>query len=221
MTEELLQDKSNEGILILTLNRPEKRNALSISLLEALHTAITTATQRILILKGNGPSFCAGLDLDEIADPSKKKQATETIAKVFLALQHSPLISIAVIHGPAVAGGAGLLCACDFALASPESHFAFPEVDHGIVPALVSALLVHQLPPKALHELLLLAEKFTAEKALSLGLINQITDDPHQDALTLANKLLAKPEKALQQTKKLLQDLNPITFNRALSYHKE
>lgn len=223
MTEELIQDTSHEGILILTLNRPDKRNALSLSLLDALLTAITTATQRILILEGNGPIFSAGLDLTEIKDPTKKKMATEAISKLFLALHNSPLITISALNGPALAGGAGLLLASDFALATPNTYFSFPEIDRGIVPALVSVLLIHQLPKKNLHQALLLAEKIPAKMALALGLINQITNDPFQEALDLAHKLLAKPPHALQQTKKLLRELSSqdfaALFKQAITYH--
>src|SRR4051794_32637318 len=133
----VLSESAGPGIIRLTLNRPAKRNALSIALLEALLAALTAAekdsAQRVLILTGAGPGFCAGLDLAEAADPDRAHRSAELIGEMLRRISESRLVTIAVVCGAAIAGGAGLMSACDFALAGETAQIGYPETRRGLV----------------------------------------------------------------------------------------
>jgi methylglutaconyl-CoA hydratase len=211
----LLIDKVDEHIIKLTLNRPDKRNALNIELLQALQEQLMQIKDnpsiRVVILKGAGPCFCAGLDLQEATHHEAIERSSTLLSAVFYALYTCRCITIAAVHGAVIAGGGGLMCACDYALAAAGTQFAFPEVKRGLVPAFVSTLLHRQLHPKAIRELLLFGDSVSCERALALGLINRIES---ADALDEATLRLAKQGNevscaAVQATKKLLQDLEP------------
>src|SRR4051812_21824611 len=149
MSDLVLIDNSDPAITILTLNRPDKRNALSIELIEQLTAAVAQASsdrnRRTIIIRANGPSFCAGLDLAEASDATKSHASATALCKMYQALSTSPLITIASAHGVAMGGGAGLLSACDFVVGSPDLKIAYPEVHRGLVAALVTTLLQRQL----------------------------------------------------------------------------
>lgn len=218
------------GVAAIVLNRPEKRNALNIALLEDLFNTITDLNAdpsiRVVILKSNGPLFCTGLDLSEAADPSKSKYSGELLKMTFAALYNSKHITIAAVQGAALAGGAGLMCACDFALAAEGTTFGFPEAQRGLVPALVLALLSRQMEQRKVKELVLLGETIETDKALALGLIhrtvpaNQLIDEAH----AMAKQVLKGAPEALTETKKLIQTLYPSDFeqdlNTALKVHE-
>lgn len=178
----ILIDYPSPGITSITLNRPEKRNALNQELLNQLIINIEKIHQdsssRVIILRGEGKAFCAGMDLKEANDPTKNRQTIERIAEALRLLCTSPLITIAEIHGACLAGGIALATACDLTIASEETTFGFPEVKRGIVPAMVLSLLRHQIPERHLRELLLLGNNFDAWHAHRIGLINKIC--PHE-----------------------------------------
>src|SRR6476660_5045200 len=120
----VLIDSSDPAITIVTLNRPDKRNAMSVELIERLREAVETATRdlarRVLIIRGAGPTFCAGLDLKEASDPNVSHRSAEALAAVYQSVCATPLVTIAAAHGVAVGGGAGLVAACDFAVVSDD-----------------------------------------------------------------------------------------------------
>ncbi len=123
MSETLVKTEAvREAITVLTLNRPDKRNALNIALMDTLCDALEKlnrdASTRVVILQGAGPVFCAGLDLREAQDVSKAHESAELVAKLLLTVRQSTAVTIAAVHGAAIAGGAGLMSACDFAVAS-------------------------------------------------------------------------------------------------------
>lgn len=226
----VLVERDGQGVATLTLNRPEKRNALSISLMEQLCQAvdetIAASSQRVIILKGEGPVFCAGLDLEEAQNPSCGDTSAHLISRMLRSLYSSPIVTIAMIHGAAIAGGAGLMSACDYVIAAAGTMIGYPEVRLGLVAAQVMPFIRRQLREREARELLLFGELIDAERAQSLGMINRVA--PKEDCLQVAKQyaalaLKAAPQ-ATAQTKKLLNDLYPADFSKdldkALSCHQ-
>lgn len=223
-------EKIAPSIYSVTLNRPNKRNALNIPLLDELCHTIDTLnkdpTVRVILINGAGPVFCAGLDLAEAADPSKSTRSAELIANLFSIVHNSPHVTIAAVHGAAVAGGAGLMCACDLVVASDDTKFGFPETQKGLVAAQVLTFLSRQLRDRDIRELLILGELINSEKALSIGLINRVVPIPSllHEAITMAQKALLGAPRATTLTKELIADLYPSEFDEdlreALSHHE-
>lgn len=210
----------HEGkITHITLNRPEKRNALSIALLEQLCKAIKDtihmSNQRAIVLSGKGPVFCSGMDLEEASHPENLNPLTNLIAKALTSLYSAPLITVAAVNGAAIAGGAGLMSACDMVVAATDAKIGYPEIRHGLVAAQVSTLLVRQVPWRTVRELLLLGEIFDSKRALEIGLINRIV--PPQEllntALAMAVYAAQYAPEATAETKRLLSALEPHSFN--------
>src|SRR2546421_9062229 len=173
----VLVEKQTPQIPLLTLNRPERRNALTVELMAELTAAIENANadpqQRILILRGAGKAFCTGLDLEEAVKMDPQVTA-ENVARMLLAVAETRLVTIAMVHGAAIAGGAGLMSACDFALAAERTRFGYPEVRRGLVAGLVMTFVRRQLRERDLREVLLASELFDAEHAREIGLINRV-----------------------------------------------
>jgi methylglutaconyl-CoA hydratase len=225
----VLVDSSDAAITIVTLNRPDKRNALSIELIDALRAAIDGATsdlgRRVIIIRGEGPTFCAGLDLKEASDPEKAHASAEALCKMYQTLCATPLVTIAAAHGVAVGGGAGLIAACDFAIAAEDLRLGYPEVHRGLTAALVTTLLRRQLNDRQVRELVLLGQPVDATNALELGLVNRLV--PAARLMDSARELAAEACRgapgAIARSKKLLDDLahRPIALEleRALAYH--
>lgn len=218
----VLIDKSNPKIAILTLNRKEKCNALNLHLLKFLALAIEEINldpqKKALIIKGEGLSFCSGLDLKEAADITTAEESNKLLARVLTAIYKSPLVTIAAVHGSAIAGGAGIMSACDFVIAAEKTLFGYPEVKRGLVAAQVMVLLKKQLMMRHIRELLLLGELIDANYALSIGLINKIVNSENllQEAMEIAKITLKCNSKAISKTKELLDDLTG-NFTKDLS----
>src|SRR6202011_3300134 len=173
----VLVEKQTPQITVLTLNRPERRNALTIELMSELAAAIENANadakQRVLILRGAGKAFCTGLDLQEAVKVEPHLTA-ETVARTLFALAETRLVTIATVHGAAVAGGAGIMSACDFVIAAERTKIGYPEVRRGLVAGLVMTFLRRQLRERDLRELLLASELIDAERAREIGLVNRV-----------------------------------------------
>ena len=228
----VLVESNGPEITVVTLNRPDKRNALCIELLEQLLAAVAATErdpkQRILILRGAGPAFCSGLDLTEAADTDRAHRSAELIAQSLLALSETRLVTIASVHGAAVAGGAGLMSACDLAVAATGTRIGYPEPRRGLVAGLVMTFLRRQLRERDAREILLTGELFSAERALEIGLVNRLAataDAAFAEASTLAQSVLNGGPAAVAATKKLLAELwhRPLKadLDRALSSHME
>ncbi|CAN5562847.1 enoyl-CoA hydratase family protein [soil metagenome] len=217
---------------LITLNRPERRNALTIELMNELVAAVTRAnadaSRRAIILRGAGEGFCAGLDLKQAQETDRHEESARSVANMLKTVHTSKLVTIAAVHGHAMAGGAGLVAACDLAVASAGTKFGYPEVRRGLVPALVSTLLRHQVGDRRLRELFLAAEPITAERALEFGLINRVVaagaDAALNGALELANSVAQGAPGALANTKQLLADLRSSSIEhdlqKALEFHE-
>lgn len=225
----LLIHHTDPRIISLTLNRPDKRNALSIALIESLRDAILSAPKdpalRVLVLRGAGPSFCAGLDLTEAAQPGCHDRSATALASMYEALGNCPLVTIAAPHGAAMGGGAGLLAACDFVIAADNLRLSYPEVRRGLVAALVTCLLRRQLSDRAVRNLILLAKTLDAHQALAAGLLTSVVApaDLDQAILNLAADAIQGAPGAIARTKRLLDELSarPLhdDLQRALSHH--
>ncbi len=224
----LIEHDHAAGALTLTLNRPQKRNALNLPLLGALRDAVlaapATAGIRAVVLRGAGPAFCSGLDLADTA--GVPHEAAEAVKEALLALANCPLPTIAAVHGHAVAGGAGLVAACDFALMSEAAKIGYPEVKRGLVAALVSVFLRRQLRERDLRELLLAGELISAARGADIGLVNRAVPAASLDAevqALLAGLSAGGPE-ALGATKHLLLAFSPRSLEddcaRALDAHR-
>src|SRR5580765_7654051 len=174
----VLVEKDSPQISVVTLNRPERRNALTIELLTELCAAINVASeqpeQRVLILRGAGAAFCTGLDLKDAADQTKAHATAEMVANTLVAISQTRLVTIAAVHGAAVAGGAGIMSACDFVVAAERTKIGYPEVRRGLVAGLVMTFLRRQVGERNLRELLLASELFEAERAREIGLVNRV-----------------------------------------------
>lgn len=216
---------------ILTLNRPDQRNALTIALMKSLGHEIARLERdpncRIIILCGSDPVFCAGLDLKEALETKVALESSKWVAHTFDAISKSPLVFIAAVQGAAVAGGAGLMASCDFAVASTELTIRFPEARRGLVPALVASRLRDRLRDSELRELFLLAEPIDANRALSLGLVQKVVprDKVLEEALQLAELVLKSAPQAVRQTKRLLWEIRHRTSSEAaklaLQFHHD
>jgi methylglutaconyl-CoA hydratase len=209
----ILAETSN-GIRTLTLNRPDKRNALTPEVIEELTLALHEAEHcdcGVVILTGAGPAFCSGLDLDHLAtisarSPEENRRDSENVAKVLRALYDFPKPVIAAVNGPAIAGGMGLATIPDFTLAVPEAKFGYTEVRIGFVPAIVASFLLRQVGEKHTRDLLLTGRLIKAQEALDLGLVTQIVtaDQLMCTARALAQSLLQNSPQAMQSVKRLL-----------------
>src|SRR5881394_4378909 len=174
----VLVEKKTPQITVITLNRPERRNALSIQLLTELIASIKLASdetrERILILRGAGAAFCTGLDLKEAQDQTKAHATADLVAHVLGALSEARPVTIAAVHGAAVAGGAGIMSACEYVVAAERTKIGYPEVRRGLVAGLVMTFLRRQLRERDLREVLLASELFEAERAREIGLVNRV-----------------------------------------------
>jgi methylglutaconyl-CoA hydratase len=211
----LVRVEDDGGVRTITLNRPEKRNALTPELQDELIAAIEGAENlgaRVVVIAGEGEAFCAGLDLGvlrETAGRSAEELRAEAMrtARMFRAVWECDLPTIAVVQGPAIAGGTGLATMCDFTLAAPEARFGYTEVRIGFVPALVSAYLTLQVGAKVARGLLLSARIFDAEEAQRLGLVTEVVSAEalRARAAELAAELMRNSPEGMRAAKRLLR----------------
>src|SRR6267378_4326279 len=209
----VLVEKQSPQITVVTLNRPERRNSLTIELLNELIAAIKVASdqpnERVLILRGAGAAFCTGLDLKEAADQTKAHSTAEMVAKTLVTLAETRLVTIAAVHGAAVAGGAGIMSACDFVVAAQKTKIGYPEVRRGLVAGLVMTFLRRQVGERNMRELVLGGELIDAERAREIGLVNRVAapDQLMAEAQKFADSVLQGAPNALVQTKRLIREL--------------
>ncbi|MFZ3265327.1 MAG: enoyl-CoA hydratase-related protein [Terriglobales bacterium] len=211
-----LQLTIEEKIAVLTLNRPEKRNAISYELIADLVRAleeVKISAARVLILTGAGKAFCSGMDLDNLKSligrtPEQSLEDSRTMVGLFRSLYQFSKPTIAAVNGPAIAGGTGLALLCDFTLAVPEAKFGYTEVRIGFVPAIVSTFLLRQVGEKIARDLLLTGRIFDAEEALRIGLLTRIVPPEKlmEQARELAGQLMENSPVSLAYTKRLLTD---------------
>jgi Enoyl-CoA hydratase/carnithine racemase len=228
----VLTEKHSPHITIVTLNRPERRNALSIQLLTELIAAIKLASdqphERIIVLRGAGAAFCTGLDLKEAQNQTKAHATADLVAHLLGALSEARPVTIAAVHGAAVAGGAGIMSACDFVVAAEGTKIGYPETRRGLVAGLVLTFLRRQLRERDIRELLLGGELIDAKRALAMGLVNRVVarDAVLTEALKFADSVFARrTERAILQTKRMIEELGSTSVKHdlelALKHHMQ
>jgi methylglutaconyl-CoA hydratase len=215
------------GIARITLNRPEKRNALNPELIETLSESLARSALdenvRVVLLSGAGPDFCSGADLaglDQSADAGVMDHlhAAKALADVFVKMRRHPRPIVAAVRGRALAGGCGLATACDLILSSATAQFGYPEVKIGFVPAMVMAILRRSVNEKRAFELTTAGQIITASEAQTIGLINHVYADEDFDARVNAYvaALVSQSASAVALTKKLLYHMDGMPFEAAL-----
>jgi methylglutaconyl-CoA hydratase len=209
----VLIEKQSPQITVVTLNRPERRNSLTIELLNELIAAIKVASdqpnERVMILRGAGAAFCTGLDLKAAADEKNAHATAEMVAQTLITLAETRLVTIAAVHGAAVAGGAGIMSACDFVVAAEKTKIGYPEVRRGLVAGLVMTFLRRQVGERNMRELVLGAELIDADRAREIGLVNRVVarDEVMNEAQKFADSVLQGAPNAIAQTKRLIEEL--------------
>ncbi len=214
MTFETLLLEIEDRLAVITLNRPEKRNAISFRLVDDLIAAldeIEKSAAQIVILTAAGKAFCAGMDLDELKSMAGKTheenvEDSARMARLFRRIYEFPKPTIAAVNGAAIAGGTGLATMCDFTLAVLEAKFGYTEVRIGFVPAIVSSILVWQVGHKIARDLLLSGRLFDATEAYRLGLVNEIvaSENLMARASELAAQLMENSPSSMTATKRLI-----------------
>jgi len=212
-----------DGVMVVSLDRADKRNALSRDMIGRLAEAVAEAELngevRVVALRGNGPDFCAGADLAELlasVDQSVEENERDALGlgEVFLAMRRLPKIVVAMVHGRALAGGAGLATAADLVVSTRSARFGYPEVERGFVPAMVMTLLRRSVGEKRAFDLLGTGRVVTADEALAMGLISRVIDDAafDQECARLLADLASRAPTAAALTKQLFTDLDGRSF---------
>lgn len=215
------------GVMTLTLNRPEKKNAIDIQMIGELKAAIgradLDAEVKVLALKGAGKDFCAGLDLNELLEsadltPAQNEARAWDLGEIFVMLRRLPKVTVAVVQGRCLAGGCGLATACDLVLASSAAQFGYPEINRGFVPAMVTTMLRRLVGEKVAFDLAATGRVMDAAEAQRLGLISRVLDAPVFDAE--AAKALAQTASlsttALALTKQQFYQLDGMGFEEGI-----
>ncbi len=228
---ELIAEQT-DSIAILTLNRPEKRNALNDALIKALKVALVEIDEsneiRAVVIKGAGKDFCSGADLSSLqkiaeSDILENLEDAESLMELFALMRKVKIPIIAAVHGRALAGGCGLATACDIVLASEGARFGYPEVKIGFVPAMVMAILRRNLPEKKSFELITQGFDFSANEALEMGLVNKVFVEDGFDTVVeeYVNTYKKVSRSAVILSKKLLYQMDGLNFESALSLGSE
>jgi methylglutaconyl-CoA hydratase len=232
MNDLVLSERKNRRAII-TLNRPEKRNALNgemvTHLLKRLHEAEEDPEVKVVILKANGPAFCSGADLEYLQQLQKNTYAENVedsmhLKSLFYRIYTLKKPVIAQVHGHAIAGGCGLATVCDFVYTVPEAKFGYTEVRIGFVPALVMVFLLRKIGEAQARRLLLTGELFGGEEACSLGLVNAcVTSEDLENAVeNLAETLITKNSgQSMALVKEMLAKAPSLELEDALDYAAE
>ena len=218
---------TNDGLRTLTLNRPEKRNALNSELIAALTDAVRAVESdgevRVVVIRGEGKDFCSGADLEELRKISgysyeENLYDARKLVDLFTAIRTCPVPVIAAVHGRALAGGCGLATACDIVLASETARFGYPEVKIGFVPAIVMAILRRNISEKRAFELVTRGFDFSAEEAKQMGLVNQIFPDAEFNGKVdeFAGEYSKVSASAVRLSKQLLYQMDGKNFFEAV-----
>jgi len=228
MSSERVVADLNGGVLTLTLNRPEKRNALDSlmvnQLQEQLDRANVDSDVRLVVIRGNGKDFCAGADLAELlesADKSADENAAnaQRLGDVFIAMRRLPKSVVAVVQGRALAGGCGLATACDVVLAHSAASFGYPEVKRGFVPAMVIAILLRAVGEKVAYDLVGTGHILSAEEALQFGLVSRVIPADGFDSSVgdIVSDMAAASPSAIALIKRQLYEVEGRSFEDAIA----
>jgi methylglutaconyl-CoA hydratase len=217
----------DQSIARITLNRPDKRNALNDELVsefkDALRTAARDATVRVVLVTGAGKDFCSGADLASLqrisqAGVEESMASARVMGELFVEMRRYPRPIIAAVRGRALAGGCGLATACDIILAAESAQFGYPEVNIGFIPAMVMAILRRSVSEKRAFELITRGEIISAKSALEAGMINRaFADDEFESSVEgYVAQMAAKSASAVSLAKSLLYHMDGMTFETAI-----
>jgi methylglutaconyl-CoA hydratase len=216
-----------DGIARITLNRPDKRNALDGEMVAELKTAFRASAAddscRVVLLTGAGTDFCSGADLSNLEKTAQNSVLdnmadARSTADLFLMMRNHPRPVIVAVQGRALAGGCGVATACDIILAAQSAQFGYPEVNIGFVPAMVMAILRRSVSEKAAFELVVTGETISASRAHDLGLVHRVFGDEQfvAEVEAYVAKLAAKSASAIMLSKRLLYNMDSMSFEAAL-----
>jgi methylglutaconyl-CoA hydratase len=216
-----------EGVAQITLNRPEKRNALDGEMVGELKAAFGASAAddacRVVLLVGAGTDFCSGADLANLEKTAQNSVLdnmadAHSTADLFLMMRNHPRPVVAAVQGRALAGGCGIATACDIILASQSAQFGYPEVNIGFVPAMVMAILRRSVSEKAAFELVVTGETVSAKRAHEMGLVHRVFADEQfaSEVEAYVRKLAAKSASAVMLSKRLLYNMDSMSFEAAL-----
>jgi methylglutaconyl-CoA hydratase len=214
------------GVARITLNRPEKRNAITGEMMSALREAFERAagdsTVRVLLIRGAGKDFCAGLDLSEVLKSAEDADAALASARklgdLYIAMRRHPKPIVAAVQGRALGGGAGIATASDLIIAAESAQLGYPEVNLGFIPAIVATMLRRAVNERQAMELALTGEPIRAARAYAVGLINRVVADAEFDAEVerYVSMLAEKSASAMSLSKKLLCETDAMSFEASI-----
>lgn len=223
MSEGPVLEHLADGVLTVTLNRPDKRNALDGATVAGLHAALERAELeadvRVVALRGAGKDFCAGADLAELLDSADRsmdenRANAQRLGDVFVGMRELPKPVVAVVHGRALAGGCGLATACDLVLARADAQFGYPEVSRGFVPAMVMAMLRRVTGEKTAFDLVMTGRVLSAEQAQAAGLVSRVlgVESFGGEVSVLLTTLARQSASAMALIKRQLYELDGRSF---------
>lgn len=230
---ELVLYEVKERVGYITLNRPEKRNALSFEFVQEIKSVFRQAEAdencKVIVIRANGEAFCAGADLAYLQQLQnntfeENKHDSHNLMELFSLIYHSGKVVISQVNGPALAGGCGLATVCDFCFATPDSTFGYTEVKIGFVPAIVMVFLLRKLGEKTARELLLTGDVFKTDKALAINLVNYMAEpaELEETVFTFAQKLCKQASgQSLKLVKEMIAQVQHMNVNDALLYAVE
>ena len=214
--ETLLFNQDKRGVVSLTLNRPEKRNALSAKMIEELtdFTSMLTPDTRAVVIQGAGKLFCAGGDLDWMNNQIKADRLTRIsearkLAMMLKALNEIPVPLIGKLHGAAYGGGVGLACVCDFVISSSNVKFGFTETRLGLIPSTIGPYVVGKMGEAKAREVFMSGQTFNEVEAKKLNIVSEISENLDQSVESHLNPYLQTAPKAVGEAKALLRSLGP------------
>lgn len=228
LSDTVLLDASPSGVAVVTINRPEKKNAFDAEVIAALSQVFETLRDadgvRIVFLRGAGGAFSAGADLDWMRaaagwSKEENRQDALALAEMLLALRELPQLTVALVEGPAFGGGAGLVAACDYAVAVDGARFAFSEAKLGLIAATISPHVVSAIGPRRAKSLFATARVFDAAYAEKIGLVDEVVADV--DALEaamerLSTEIMACAPGAVAESKLLVEDVANLPLDQEL-----
>ena len=227
MTYEFIKAATAEGIATLTLNRPDKRNAMHGPLIAECLQALrkfAADDSRVLVINGSGENFCAGGDIgwmQKIATTSDDENYADaqSLADLLFTLYHFPKPTIVLAHGATMGGGLGLLSAADIAIAAKSATFSLPEVRIGITPSMISPYVIAAIGEREAHYYFMTGDRFGVDEARRLGLIHQIVENEAlmSTGVTLAQTLMASSPNALREVKHLIRSVSKEKITAALA----
>ena len=224
----MIKYKSENNIGIITLNRPEKRNALHPDMVKHLKKKLDEVeiddNVKVLIITGEGKAFCAGADLeylDKLQNNSmiENEKDSEDLAELFLKIYYFPKPTIAAVNGAAIAGGCGLASVCDLIVADEEdAKFGYSEVKIGFIPSIVAIFLIKRIGEGLAKQLLITGDIISGKKAYEIGFVNYIYSNVLEGSLDVASRLVQNSESSMKETKSMINAISNLSVNEAVNY---